>query len=92
MKIEFKKDILDNRVKFEALKSGDIFSFGDPNACNHDVFMKITVPKDVTSSYDVINLGNGKLNSYYNFKREVISIDQEFVYKLDAHVVVKLNQ
>lgn len=91
MKIEFKKDTYDNKFKFENLKAGDIFSFGDPKACNHEVFMKINPPKDIANTYDCINLGNGRLSSYYNFKREIISVDQEFVYKLEATVTVILD-
>lgn len=91
MKIEFKKDVYDNKVKFESLKAGDTFSFGDPKSCNHEVFMKINSPKEISSTYDCINLGNGRLSSYYTFKREIISVDQEFVYKLDATLNVVLT-
>lgn len=92
MKVEFNKEEIDNRVKFNDLKPGDTFTFGDPNACAHDVFLKIHAPKEFGTAYDCVNLSSGKLNSYYNFKREIITIDQELVYKVSAMVSVDLNQ
>lgn len=87
MKVVYKKEDHDSKTKFESLKPGDLFSFGDPAVCKSEVFLKMNPSKD-QGSVDVVNLDTGKFGSYYNIKRETVTSDQEYVYKLDAQLVV----
>lgn len=87
MKVIYKKEENDRKVKFDSLKPGDLFSFGDPAICKSEIFLKMNPAKDQGNA-DAVNLDTGKFGSYYNIKRETITSDQEFVYKLDAQLVV----
>lgn len=91
MKVIFKKEENDPKTDFPSLKSGDLFTFADPRACKSDVFMKLAPSKNKEySSIDVVNLETGKFDSFYNMKREVITIDQEHIYKLTANLQVSV--
>ena len=89
MKVVFKKDENDPKTDFPSLKSGDLFTFADPRACKSEVYMKLAPSKNKDySSIDVVSLETGKFDSFYNVKREVITVDQEYVYRLTASLQV----
>jgi hypothetical protein len=80
----------DNKFAFQDLKAGDIFSFNDPNNCKTDVYMKIGKSKDEKTACDTVVLETGKLVNFYDLKRESITIDQLYVYKLTGEISVSL--
>lgn len=87
MKVTIKKEEHDLKTTFSALKPGDLFSFADPRACKAGVFMKLNPSRD-QANLEVVDLDSGKVGQYINFKKEIISVDQDFVYKLDAQLVI----
>jgi len=92
MKVNFiKVEKKDNRVDFSELKAGDVFSLADPKATKVELYMKVGKPKGDNTSYDTIVLESGKLSNLYDLKREAITQDQLFVYKVDAEISVKLD-
>lgn len=89
MKVTIKKEEHDIKTTFATLKAGETFSFADPHACKSEVFMKLSPTRD-QSGIEVVNLDSGKVGPYANFKKEIISVDQDFVYRLDAQLVVSV--
>jgi len=92
MKVTFvQPDKKDNKVSFNDLKVGDVFTIADPKASKVTTFMKIKVGKNYTSAVDVINLDTGEVSVFSDTKKEIISVDQLFVYKVNAEITVKLD-
>jgi len=92
MKFEFiKPEKRDNRVPFRDLKSSDVFTISDPNNVKSAVYMKVKVPKNSQCTYDTICLDTGELGYYSEMMKEVIAIDQTFVYKQDTTLSMKLE-
>lgn len=93
MKIEFiKEDKKDNRVSFKDLKAGDVFTIADPKVAKSTVYMKIKIAKNYSASVvDTINLETGEVSAYADTMKEVISIDQAFVYKQNAIIDILLD-
>jgi len=93
MKIEFiKEDKKDNRVPFKDLKVGDVFTIADPKIAKSTVYMKVKIGKNYTASgVDTINLETGEVSAYSDTMKEVISIDQAFVYKQNAIIDILLD-
>ena len=92
MKVTFiQPDKKDNKVSFNDLKSGDIFTVADPKASKVSTFMKIKPNKNYSSSLDVINLDTGEASVFTDTKKEIISVDQLFVYKVNAELTIKLD-
>jgi len=92
MKIQFiQPDKKDNKVLFNDLKAGDIFTVADPKASKVTTFMKVKPGKNYTSTLDVINLDTGEISVFSDTKKEIISVDQLFVYKVNAELSIKLD-
>ena len=92
MKIQFiQPDKKDNKVLFNDLKIGDIFTVADPKASKVTTFMKVKPGKNYTSTLDVINLDTGEISVFSDTKKEIISVDQLFVYKVNAELSIKLD-
>jgi len=92
MKVTFvQPDKKDNKFSFNDLKVGDIFTIADPRASKVTTFMKIKPGKNYSSSLDVINLDTGEASVFTDTKKEVISVDQLFVYKVNAEMTIKLD-
>jgi len=92
MKFEFiKPEKKDNRVPFRDLKAGDVFTISDPNSVKSSVYMKTKLPKSSSCTYDTINLDTGELGHYSDMMKEIIAIDQAFVYKQDTTLSMKLD-
>ena len=92
MKIQFiQPDKKDNKVLFNDLKAGDIFTVADPKASKVTTFMKVKPGKNYTSTLDVINLDTGEISVFSDTKKEIISVDQLFVYKVNAELLIKLD-
>lgn len=92
MKVTFiQPDKKDNKVSFSDLKVGDVFTIADPKASKVTTFMKIKPGKNYTSSLDVINLDTGEISIFTDTKKEIISVDQLFVYKVNAEMSIKLD-
>ena len=53
--------------------------------------MKIKPNKNYSSSLDVINLDTGEASVFTDTKKEIISVDQLFVYKVNAELTIKLD-
>ena len=92
MKVTFiQPDKKDNKVPFSDLKVGDIFTVADPKASKVTTFMKIKPNKNYTSSLDTINLDTGEASVFSDTKKEIIAVDQLFVYKVNAEMTIKLD-
>ena len=92
MKIQFiQPDKKDNKVSFNDLKTGDVFTIADPTASRVTTYMKVKPAKNYTSSIDVLNLDTGEISVFSDTKKEIISIDQLFVYKVNAELSIKLD-
>ena len=92
MKIQFiQPDKKDNKVSFSDLKIGDVFTIADPAASKVTTFMKVKPAKNYTSPIDVLNLDTGEISVFSDTKKEIISIDQLFVYKVNAELSIKLD-
>ena len=92
MKITFSRpDKKDNKMDFSKLNPGDIFSLADPKNTKVEIYMKVSKPKGDNSSFDTIILESGKLTNLYDLKRETITQDQLFVYKLEGEINVKID-
>jgi hypothetical protein len=92
MKFEFNKlEKKDNRVAFRDLKPGDVFTISDPNAAKSTVFMKVKMPKGSTATYDTINMDTAELGYYGDMMKEIIAIDQAYVYKHSATLNIVLD-
>lgn len=93
MKVTFiQPDKKDNKVSFSDLKAGDVFTVADPKASKVSTFMKIKPGKNYSSStVDTINLDTGEASIFTDTKKEIISVDQLFVYKVNAEMTVKLD-
>jgi len=92
MKIQFiQPDKKDNKVLFNDLKAGDIFTIADPKASKVTTFMKVKPGKNYTSTLDAINLDTGEISVFSDTKKEIISVDQLFVYKVNAELLIKLD-
>lgn len=92
MKVKFiypeKKD---NKVSFQDLKAGDTFTISDPKSVKSEVYMKIGKGKNDSFSQDTVVLSDGRLACFYDLKREIITQDQLFVYKVDAEISVSVE-
>jgi len=93
MKVEFiKEEKKDNKVSFKDLKPGDVFTIADPKVAKSTVYMKIKFGKNYSnSSVDTINLETGEVTAYSDTMKEIISIDQAFVYKQTAIIDILLD-
>lgn len=93
MKVTFvQPDKKDNKVSFSDLKPGDVFTIADPKASKVSTFMRIKPGKNYTSStVDVINIDTGEASIFSDTKKEIISVDQLFVYKVNAEMTIKLD-
>lgn len=92
MKVTFvQPDKKDNKFSFSDLKVGDVFTIADPKASKVTTFMKIKPGKNYTSSLDVLNLDTGEASIFTDTKKEIISVDQLFVYKVNAEMTIKLD-
>lgn len=93
MKVEFiKENKKDNKYKFSELKNGDIFTISDPKVAKSTLYMKVKANKNFsTTTLDCINLETGELSMYSETMKEVISIDQMFVFKHEAVISIKLD-
>lgn len=93
MKVTFiQPDKKDNKVSFSDLKPGDVFTVADPKASKVSTFMKIKPGKNYSSStVDTINLDTGEASIFTDTKKEIISVDQLFVYKVNAEMTIKLD-
>lgn len=93
MKVTFvQPDKKDNKVSFSDLKPGDVFTIADPKASKVSTFMRIKPGRNYTSStVDVINIDTGEASIFSDTKKEIISVDQLFVYKVNAEMTIKLD-
>ena len=92
MKVTFiQPEKKDNKYSFNDLKAGDIFTLADPKASKVSTFMKIKSGKNYSSSLDVVNLDTGEASIFTDTKKEIISVDQLFVYKVNAEMTIKLD-
>lgn len=93
MKVTFiQPDKKDNKISFSDLKPGDVFTVADPKASKVSTFMKIKPGRNYSSSnLDVINLDTGESSVFTDTKKEIISVDQLFVYKVNAEMTIKLD-
>jgi len=93
MKVTFTQpDKKDNKVTFSDLKVGDVFTIADPKMSKGTCYMKIRVSKNYTApSLDCINLESGEISVFSDTKKEIISVDQLFVYKVNAEINVKID-
>jgi len=93
MKVTFTQpDKKDNKVTFSDLKVGDVFTIADPKMSKGTCYMKIRVGKNYTApSLDCINLESGEISVFSDTKKEIISVDQLFVYKVNAEINVKID-
>lgn len=92
MKFEFNKlEKKDNKMAFRDLKPGDVFTISDPNAVKSTVFMKVKMPKGSTATHDALNMDTAELGSYSEMMKEIIVIDQAFVYKHSATLTITLD-
>ena len=93
MKVTFiQPDKKDNKMSFSDLKVGDVFTIADPKMSKASCYMKIKPAKNYTSTnLDCINLDTGEISIFSDTKKEVISVDQLFVYKVNAEIQVKLD-
>jgi hypothetical protein len=92
MKVNFiRQEKKDNKTDFSDLKAGDIFSLADPKNVKAEIYMKVSKPKGDTSSFDTVILESGKLANLYDLKREAITQDQMYVYKLEAEIQIKID-
>jgi len=92
MKVTYiQPDKKDNKIPFSDLKPGDIFTVADPKASKVTTFMKIKPTKNYTSSLDTINLDTGEASVFSDTKKEIITVDQLFVYKVNAEMTIKLD-
>lgn len=92
MKVNFlRQDKKDNKIDFNDLKAGETFSLADPKNVKVEVYMKVGKGKNDSCSYDTIVLESGKLANLYDLKRETITQDQLFVYKLNTEINVLVD-
>jgi len=93
MKVTFTQpDKKDNKIPFSELKVGDVFTIADPKMSKGTCYMKTRVSKYYTASnLDCINLETGEISMFSDTKKEVISVDQLFVYKVNAEINVKVD-
>lgn len=93
MKVNFlQQEKKDNKFAFSDLKVGDVFTIADPKMSKSSCYMKIKVSKNYSpSQLDCINLETGEISIFSDTKKEVISVDQLFVYKINAEITVKLD-
>jgi len=93
MKVTFTQpDKRDNKIPFSELKVGDVFTIADPKMSKVTCYMKTKVSKYYTASnLDCINLETGEISIFSDTKKEVISVDQLFVYKVNAEINVKVD-
>lgn len=93
MKVTFTQpDKKDNKVAFSDLKVGEVFTIADPKMSKGTCYMKIKVNKNYTSSgLDCINLETGEISVFSDTKKEIISVDQLFVYKVGAELTIKVD-
>ncbi|NBP02058.1 MAG: hypothetical protein EBU90_18395 [Proteobacteria bacterium] len=92
MKVTFvQPEKKDNKFSFNDLKVGDVFTIADPRASKVTTFMKIKPGKNYSSPLDVINLDTGEVSVFTDTKKEIISVDQLFVYKVNAEMTIKLD-
>ena len=91
MQFEFlKPEKQDNRVPFRDLKPGDVFTISDPNNVKSGVYMKLKPSKNTQCTFDTMCLDTGDLGHYSEMMKEVITIDQAFVYKQQATLTIQL--
>lgn len=93
MKVTFiQPDKKDNKISFSDLKPGDVFTVAGPKASKVSTFMKIKPGRNYSSSnLDVINLDTGESSVFTDTKKEIISVDQLFVYKVNAEMTIRLD-
>lgn len=93
MKVTFlQPDKKDNKLAFSDLKVGEVFTIADPKMSKGTCYMKIKIGKNYTqSNLDCINLETGEISVFSDTKKEVISVDQLFVYKVNAEINVKVD-
>jgi translation elongation factor P/translation initiation factor 5A len=93
MKVTFvQQDKRDNKYAFSELKAGDIFTIADPKMSRSTCYMKIKPGKNYSSSnLDCVNIETGEISIFSDTKKEVISIDQLYVHKVQAELSVKVD-
>jgi len=91
MKVNFvQPDKKDNKCHFSEIKPGEIFSFSDPKASKTEIYMRIK-SKDSNYPFDTVVLSDGRIGQFTDLKKEIISVDQLFVYRLNAEINVKVE-
>lgn len=92
MKVKFVyPEVKDNKMSFQDLKAGDTFTIADPKNSKAEVYMKLGKGKNDASTQDTVVLSEGRLASFYDLKREAITQDQLFVYKVDAEMSIIID-
>lgn len=93
MKVSFiHPDKKDNKIPFNELKIGDVFTIADPKMSKSSCYMKIKAGKNYSSTIlDCINLETGEASVFSDTKKEIISVDQLFVYKVGAELTIKVD-